>query len=100
MPQSQTHVTTATTPHTRPVPPLRDLIELDDGGYELLPTDRCDRCGAKAYVVTIHGEPGGTIHRPILMWCRHHYLRYADKISEDAVLIDDTNHPELVGTPG
>ena len=34
---------------------------------ELKATDRCDRCGAQAYVVTDHGKAGE------LLWCVHHF---------------------------
>jgi len=45
--------------------------------------DRCDRCGAQAYVrVTLGG--GGE-----LMFCAHHARQHEDKLREVAALIHD-----------
>lgn len=47
-------------------------------------SDRCDRCGSQAYVYT-EGVSGS------LMWCRHHYIKYQDKLSPWAFeVIDET----------
>lgn len=46
-----------------------------DTGLQLRVADRCDSCGAQAFVVTQH-EAG------ILLWCAHHFTKYpqlADK---------------------
>jgi hypothetical protein len=39
----------------------------EEHGYSLDATDRCDRCSARAAVVT--EMPGGGT----LLWCAHHY---------------------------
>lgn len=46
-------------------------------------TDRCDRCGAQAYVRVL--LPGGGD----LMFCRHHARAHGDKLSEVAIEIHD-----------
>jgi hypothetical protein len=45
--------------------------------------DRCDRCGARAYVrVLLRGRQG-------LMFCAHHYRQHAPALAKFAVAIDD-----------
>lgn len=46
----------------------------------LTAADRCDRCGAQAYVVTEHGDAA-------LLWCAHHFVQHEDKLA-GAVLFD------------
>jgi hypothetical protein len=53
---------------------------------------RCDSCGSRAYVVTVLRAsdklPGGGE----LMWCRHHWMAYADTlIPLTSALIDETS---------
>lgn len=49
-------------------------------------TDRCDRCGAQAYVrVVLTG--GGE-----LMFCSHHWNRHGDSLRSQAVDITDETH--------
>lgn len=49
----------------------------------LLAADRCDRCGAQAYVrVTLTG--GGE-----LLFCAHHMRRYGDELRKVAADIQD-----------
>lgn len=46
--------------------------------------DRCERCGAQAFVVTRIGTTD-------LMWCAHHYRKHQDHLLKIAVAImDDT----------
>ena len=45
-------------------------------------TDRCDGCGAQAYVVT-------TINDVDLMWCVHHWTRSEHKLVMLATRIRD-----------
>jgi hypothetical protein len=40
----------------------------------LTTADRCDRCGAQAHAVTLHGE-----HE--FLWCGHHYREHESKIA-------------------
>ena len=45
--------------------------------------DRCDRCGAQAYVrVLFHG-------RQELLFCAHHYRQHAPALARSAVAIQD-----------
>ena len=54
--------------------------------------DRCDRCGAQAYV-RVQLISGGE-----LLFCAHHAREHADKIQEVAARVhDDTG--QLVDTP-
>ena len=45
--------------------------------------ERCDRCGAQAYVLTVidNGLP--------LAWCSHHYREHAAALDYYAAVIDD-----------
>jgi hypothetical protein len=48
--------------------------------------DRCDRCGAQAYVrVLFHG-------RQELLFCAHHYRQHASALAKFAVAIQDETH--------
>jgi hypothetical protein len=54
---------------------------IDDAA--LTAADRCDRCGAQAYVrVTL---PGGSQ----LLFCAHHSKEHADKLKQVALKIHD-----------
>ena len=54
--------------------------------------DRCDRCGAQAYLrVELAG--GGD-----LLFCAHHAREHGDKLREVAVTVQDET-AKLVGTP-
>jgi len=54
--------------------------------------DRCDRCGAQAYVQV------ELVEGAELLFCGHHARQYEDKLREVAVLIhDETNR--LVSAP-
>ena len=50
---------------------------------ELVATDRCDRCGARAYVRVVLGGGGE------LLFCGHHAGEYDQKIREMAVQVVD-----------
>jgi hypothetical protein len=50
---------------------------------ELVTTDRCDRCGAQAYVRTV--LPSGSE----LLFCRHHWFENEARLREVAVTIHD-----------
>lgn len=50
--------------------------------YVLDHSDRCDQCGARAYVHTI--LEGGSLY-----WCRHHYLANRDELRARALYIND-----------
>ena len=46
-------------------------------------TDRCDRCGAQAYVRTVLGSGSE------LLFCNHHWQQNEDRLREIAVSIHD-----------
>jgi len=48
--------------------------------------DRCDRCGAQAYVQV---ELGGGAE---LLFCAHHAHQYEDKLREVAIVIHDESN--------
>lgn len=49
---------------------------------ELTTADRCDRCGAQAYLrVTLHGGE--------LLFCAHHAKAHSDRIRQVALTIQD-----------
>jgi hypothetical protein len=48
----------------------------------LSPSDRCDRCGARGYVVAVFD--GGH-----LVFCAHHGRLYAESLAAAAVLVHD-----------
>ena len=48
-------------------------------------TDRCDRCSSQAFV-WVNGVSGD------LLFCRHHFLKYEDKLMEYAFEIVDETH--------
>jgi ribosomal protein L37E len=48
----------------------------------LTPADRCDRCGAQAYVIAI-------LRTGDLMFCGHHARRYQEDLYSSAVHIHD-----------
>lgn len=52
----------------------------------LTAADRCDRCGAQAYV-------SATIHRVALLFCGHHYREHGAKLAEQGALIHDESTP-------
>jgi hypothetical protein len=49
-------------------------------------TDRCDRCGAAAYVRVV--LPGGTD----LLFCGHHWSRHEDALRPQALTVVDETH--------
>ena len=58
----------------------------------LTAADRCDRCGAQAYL-RVELQSGGE-----LLFCAHHAREHGDKLKEIAVtLIDETD--KLTTTP-
>ena len=58
----------------------------------LTAADRCDRCGAQAYL-RVHLEAGGE-----LLFCAHHAREHGDKLKEIAATVIDETH-KLTGTP-
>lgn len=65
-------------PTSTPVPVLEDEAP-DVKTYELKVADRCDQCGAQAFVVTAHDASE-------LMWCAHHYRQHEDQLVDAKVL--------------
>lgn len=53
---------------------------------ELSATDRCDRCGAQAYVRVV--LPGGAD----LQFCAHHWSRHEDALRPQAEQVIDETH--------
>ncbi len=51
----------------------------------LTSADRCDRCGAQAFVRVVlpHGD---------LLFCGHHYTEHADKLGRIALRVEDRTH--------
>ena len=64
-----------------------EVVQMDTLTADTLTTtDRCDRCGAQAYVqITLKG--GGD-----LRFCVHHYSAHADKLADVAEHIVDESH--------
>lgn len=59
----------------------------------LTAADRCDRCGAQAYL-RVELQSGGE-----LLFCAHHAREHGDKLKEIAVSFTDETY-KLVNTPG
>jgi hypothetical protein len=75
-PEREANVTTATAPSATP----------------LTAVDRCDRCGAQAYLrVSLQG--GGE-----LLFCAHHAREHGDKLREIAAYVHDETD-KLADTP-
>ncbi len=49
----------------------------------LTAADRCDRCGAQAYIRVVLGNGGE------LLFCAHHGRKHADSLRQVAILIQD-----------
>ena len=49
-------------------------------------TDRCDRCGAQAYVRVVLAGGGE------LLFCSHHWTRHADVLRPKAAEVHDETH--------
>lgn len=49
----------------------------------LTPADRCDRCGAQAYIRVVLGSGSE------LLFCAHHGRKYSDGLREVAIHIHD-----------
>lgn len=54
-----------------------------DARPALSAADRCDRCGAQAYVRVVLAGGGE------LLFCRHHYTEHEDKLRGVAIAVDD-----------
>lgn len=61
----------------------------------LTAADRCDRCGAQAYVRVVLTAGGD------LLFCAHHYAEHADRLRPQAAQILDETHrlTEVVTAP-
>lgn len=55
-------------------------------GSSLTALDRCDRCGAQAYL-RVELQSGGE-----LLFCAHHAREHGDKLKEVAVAVVDETH--------
>ena len=58
----------------------------------LTASDRCDRCGAQAYL-RVELQSGGE-----LLFCAHHAREHGDKLRQIAANVLDETH-KLTGTP-
>jgi len=58
----------------------------------LTASDRCDRCGAQAYVRVVLVAGGD------LLFCAHHYAEHADSLRPTAAEIVDETH-RLIDVP-
>src|SRR6188768_2912490 len=58
----------------------------------LTAVDRCDRCGAQAYL-RVELQSGGE-----LLFCAHHAREHGDKLREIAAAVQDETH-KLAATP-
>ncbi len=54
--------------------------------------DRCDRCGAQAYL-RVELASGGE-----LLFCAHHAREHGDKLKQVAIVVHDETH-KLASTP-
>ena len=54
-----------------------------DARPALSAADRCDRCGAQAYVRVVLAGGGE------LLFCRHHYTEHEAKLRGVAIAVDD-----------
>ena len=61
-------------------------------GAALTAADRCDRCGAQAYL-RVELQTGGE-----LLFCAHHAREHGDKLKKIAVTVIDETH-KLASTP-
>ncbi|WP_340538797.1 DUF7455 domain-containing protein [Nocardioides sp. GXZ039] len=61
-------------------------------GAALTAEDRCDRCGAQAYL-RVELQSGGE-----LLFCAHHAREHGDKLKEVAASVQDETH-RLASTP-
>ena len=58
----------------------------------LTAADRCDRCGAQAYL-RVELQSGGE-----LLFCAHHAREHGDKLKQVAITVHDETH-KLASTP-
>jgi hypothetical protein len=63
------------------------------GASQLSAADRCDRCGAQAYL-RVELQAGGE-----LLFCAHHAREHGDRLREVAAAVHDETH-KLSDTPG
>ena len=62
------------------------------GASTLSAADRCDRCGAQAYL-RVELQSGGELH-----FCAHHAREHGDKLRQIAATVQDETH-KLSDTP-
>ncbi len=62
------------------------------GASALSAADRCDRCGAQAYL-RVELQSGGELH-----FCAHHAREHGDKLRQIAASVQDETH-KLADTP-
>jgi hypothetical protein len=73
-------------------PTTKEMITMSDlptpSGRFLSPADRCDRCGAAAYVMAV-------LTTGNLLFCAHHGRRYAGTLATTAMLVIDESQQLL-----
>ena len=69
------------------------MINEDSPLIEFNAHDRCDRCGAQAYVSASREDAGE------LLFCGHHFNKYESALDQDGwdINIDVTNWEKLAG---
>lgn len=74
-----------------PADAVVDVVPTTEPAPDAIAHERCDRCGSRAYVVTMHtdGLP--------LAWCGHHYRAHQDALTGAAgVLVVHDIRDQLV----
>ncbi|MDP9239231.1 MAG: hypothetical protein M3O55_01115 [Actinomycetota bacterium] len=62
------------------------VIESSRTAVAITTAERCDRCGARAFVRTTFAA-GDELHD--LLWCGHHFAAHEARIREQAVFVQD-----------
>lgn len=76
-----------TTPTTDVPKDIVDTVPKPSAVVPLTLLDRCDRCGAQAFVRTSVLSSEG--HPIDLLWCGHHFTSYETKLREISLSVQD-----------
>lgn len=69
-------------------PPIEELLQdiaPEVPREDLKIADRCDQCGAQAYVAVAFASDVEVDHPGELLFCGHHFAKYEDKLREHVV---------------